>query len=267
MGGPWWQRQSPSTQHRNTEHHRAVLDSFGPVAPIYDELMKSVPYPMWVGYYLLLLSQQDVHPKTVLDVCCGTGTMCERLTAEGLQMSGIDLSAEMIAVAKAKTESKGTAIEYWCADATDFELNKTFDAALSFYDSLNNILEPDRLQNAFRCVANHLPPGGSWIFDLNTAYAFEKRFFDQQNLRANAKLRYKWEGDWDPATRLITVNMEFWHGGKELKEVHVQRAYDEDEVREMLARAGFEDVHVYNSYTLDPPRKKSDRIHFAAIRS
>lgn len=241
--------------------------SFSAVTPYYDHLMSSVPYQMWVGYYLLLLSQQDVHPRTILDVCCGTGTMCEMLLDEGFQTAGLDLSPGMIAEAKRKALVKGLPIEYWCMDASTFELNRRFDAALSFYDSLNNITQPHRLQMAFHRVAEHLPPGGSFIFDLNTAYAFDQHMFDQQSLKPDAELRYKWVGDWDPVARLITVHMKFWHKGEEFEETHVQRAYDEEAVREMLATAGFESVEAYHSYTLDPPRKKSDRIHFAALRS
>jgi len=34
----------------------------------------------------------------------------------------------------------------------------------------------------------------------------------------------------------------------------------------MLAKAGFVDIQAYNSYTLDPPRKRSDRLHYAALK-
>ncbi len=240
--------------------------SFRAVAPYYDDLMKSVPYRMWVSYYLLLLAAQDVHPKTILDVCCGTGTMCEMLTFEGFSMAGVDLSEGMIDYAKRKAAKKKLEIDYQVQDACTFELGKTFDSALSFFDSLNNITDPDRLQQAFIRVADHLDPGGSFIFDLNTAYAFEAKLFDQKQLRANAKLRYDWVGDWDPETRLITVNMQFWRGEEYFTEVHKQRAYDEDEVREMLANAGFGYVRAYHSYTLNPPRYASDRLHYAVIK-
>jgi hypothetical protein len=145
-------------------------------------------------------------------------------------------------------------------------LSRRFDAALSFFDSLNNILEPEGLLSAFQRVAEHLNPGGSWIFDLNTAYAFDADLFDQEYLRPKAKLRYKWVGDWNPETRIITVDMRFWRGDEAIHEVHRQRAYDEIEVREMLAAAGFSRVRAFHSYTLNPPRHKSDRIHYTAIR-
>ncbi|MDR3692333.1 MAG: class I SAM-dependent methyltransferase [Fimbriimonas sp.] len=241
--------------------------SFGPVAPYYDELMRFVPYRMWIGYYFLLLAQQDIHPKKILDVCCGTGTMCQMLTREGFDVSGFDLSPGMIEAAREKAASKKLAIRYEVMDAAELSMGETYDSAYSFFDSLNNILDPARLQLAFERIGAHLVPGGSFIFDLNTSVAFEERMFDQENLRSNAKLRYKWVGDWNNQTRLITVDMRFWHGGAEFRETHVQRAYEMEEIFEMLRLAGFEQVHAYHSYTLNPPRPMSDRLHYTAVRS
>ncbi|HLK14596.1 MAG TPA: class I SAM-dependent methyltransferase [Fimbriimonadaceae bacterium] len=240
--------------------------SFGAVAPYYDELMRSVPYRMWVGYYLLLLSVQDEHPKRLLDVCCGTGTVAEMLVDEGFEVSGFDISSPMIERARAKAKRRKLGIEYWVSDAAELQLNREFDAAYSFFDSLNNITEPSRLESALVRVGEHLPAGGSFIFDMNTAYSFEARMFDQQNLSRRAKLRYKWVGEWDADRRIITVSMRFWRDDQEFEEIHRQRAYDEPEVRAMLERAGFRDIRTYHSYTLDPPRRTTDRIHYTAIR-
>ena len=242
------------------------MESFGPVAPYYDELMRPVPYRMWVSYYLLLLAHQQYKPKTMLDVCCGTGTMCELLTNEGFKLSGFDISPGMIEVARAKAAKKGQDIRFEVFDAAEADMGEKYDAAFSFFDSLNNILDPERLQKAFHRVAEHLNPGGSFIFDMNTAYAFQQKMFDQSNLKPNSKLRYKWVGDWDADSRIITVDMTFWRGAEEFREVHRQRAYAEEEVRAMLAKAGFEEVRAFQSYTLNPPRFTSDRFHFTAIR-
>jgi ubiquinone/menaquinone biosynthesis C-methylase UbiE len=240
------------------------VQSFVHVAPYYDELMKAVPYRMWVSYYLLLLAHQRVHPKNILDVCCGTGNMCELLQREGFKMAGFDLSPGMIAEAKEKARRKKLDIEYTVADASEFDLGKKFDGALSFFDSLNNILESDRLQSAFDRVAAHLIPGGSWIFDLNTAYAFETDLFDQEYLRTNANLRYKWKGVYAPDLKIIEVDMKFWYRDQEFHELHRQRAYEDAVVREMLDKSGFINVKTFHSYTLNPPREKSDRIHYMA---
>ncbi len=236
------------------------------MASFYDKLMSAVPYRMWVSYYLLLLAQQDAHPKRILEVCCGTGSMCELLHEEGFHMAGFDLSAPMIEQAKFKAKKRGVDIRYEVADAAEFDMGETYDAAFSFFDSLNYIIEPHRLQSAFHRVAAHLPVGASWIFDLNTEFAFEHEMFDQENLKKTADVRYKWHGEWDPESRLIHVQMKFWHAGKEVEETHVQRAHPDDEVREMLRVAGFGEIRCYHSYTLNPQRYASDRVHYTCIK-
>lgn len=243
------------------------MNSFGPVAAHYDRLMDNIPYRMWTSYLLLLFAVQEVKPRKLLDVCCGTGSMAELLSDEGFSVSGFDLSEGMIESAREKNRHRVLAgkapIRYEVADAATVDMGETYEAAYSFFDSLNYITEPEDLQAALIRVSEHLEPGASFIFDLNTAYAFEEQMFDQQNLRKTAPVRYRWRGDWDAVTRLIHVHMKFWVGDDIFEEVHVQRAYEDDEIRAMLKRAGFEKVKCYHSYTLEKPRATSDRVHYA----
>lgn len=241
------------------------MASFGPIAPHYDLLMANVPYDMWSGYYRLLLTQHELYPETLLDVCCGTGTIAELLTEDGYEVTGFDLSEPMIAEARRKARAQGLEIEYAVADATNVDLGRTFDGAYSFFDSLNYITTLAGLRDAIARVTKHLNPGGSFIFDVNTAYAFEQRMFDQEDQRRRALIKYSWAGDYDPISRMIEVRMKFERAGSEFEELHVQRAHSDEEIREALRSAGFGLVKAYDSYTLDRPRKNSDRVHYVAI--
>lgn len=226
--------------------------------------MAQVPYAMWADYYELLLLRQGVEPVEILDVCCGTGTVAELLAEKGFKVTGFDLSAPMIESATAKEEQQQLGIRYFVADAAEFDAGQTFDGAFSFFDSLNYITDPERLRMALHRVAAHLRPGGSFIFDLNTAYAFEADLFTQKEKRKNAAIRYDWVGHYDRATKIIRVDMTFWKGDEELHETHVQRAYGDEEIRDYLAEAGFIEVEAFHSYSLDRPRPKSDRVHYCA---
>lgn len=98
---------------------------------------------------------------TVLDVGCGTGSLCLRLAPSGAQVHGLDLSDEMIRIARSKAES---------AENVHFHVgpfDATFDAfgpgsldGLFAYSLLH--LVPDRtaaLQRAFEL----LRPGGYFV--------------------------------------------------------------------------------------------------------
>lgn len=226
--------------------------------------MAQIPYDMWAGYYRLLLAGMDHDPDRLLDACCGTGAVAEILSQSGYEVTGFDLSAEMIAVAKDKAARLGSPVKYVVADAATLDLGETFEGAYSFFDSLNYITDAAACESAIHRIAAHLEPGGTFIFDLNTAYAFEQKMFDQQDMRKKAAIRYEWKGDYDPESRIIRVDMQFWKGTEQFSEVHVQRAHSHQEVEGWLVSAGFARIAVFESYTLDPPGPKSDRVHYVA---
>lgn len=243
-----------------------MSESFGVIASFYDEIMRDVPYDMWLEYYRLLLARSDHRARNLLDVCCGTGNVAELLTKAGFRVTGFDLSERMIAKATQKAMDQGLDIRYHTLDATSFELGETFDAAYSFFDSLNYITDANAVAAAIHQVGKHVKKGGSFIFDLNTAYAFEEKMFDQRDRRKSSPVTYQWKGDYDPATLMISVHMKFWKDGQEFTETHVQRAHPREEITAALAEAGFSQIEVFNSYTLDPPNPRSDRVHYVAIK-
>lgn len=243
----------------------AEESAFSRIAPWYEALMSSVPYDMWVSYLRLVWSALDLRPESVLDVCCGTGAMCRMLAKDGIRMAGVDLSAPMIREAVRRANQEGIAVSYTVADAAEMDLGEKFDAAYSFFDSLNYITDPNRLAQAFERIAAHLHAGGAFLFDLNTAYAFEMGMFDQKDLRRSAPVRYVWKSEWNPRSRLCTVRMEFEANGERFREVHVQRAHSEEEIQAYLLAAGFRQVRIFDAYTLNPPRRESDRIHVLAV--
>jgi SAM-dependent methyltransferase len=247
-------------------------ESFKLVAAHYDHLMRDVPYKAWVRYLHELLAARRHAPKRVLDLACGTGTVSELLHREGFDVTGVDLSADMISEARRKAAKRGLAIAYHVQDAAELDLPPPpFDLCVSLFDSLNYMLEPARLAEAIRRVHEHLRPGGLFIFDINSAYALENNFFEQSNVTTNDRLRYVWRSEYDAPTRLCTVSMRFFVRGprgvdEEFRETHVQFAYTETELRAMLQDAGFTSVETFQAYTRRPTRPTTDRIFFVAER-
>jgi SAM-dependent methyltransferase len=241
------------------------MDAFTKIAPYYEHLMQGVPYSMWLSYLRLIWTKLEVEPKSVLEVACGTGKLCRMLAAEGIRVTGVDASAAMIEVAKSIAIERKLEIAFHVQDAAELDLDEDFDAAISFFDSLNNILDLERFRSALASVCKSLYPGAPFLFDLNTAYAFEKNMFDQSNMKRSEELRYNWVGSWNAKSRTCTIEMDFWKGNEHFHETHVQRAYSDDEVRQAMSDAGFIRVQQYDAYTLNPPKKTSDRIHVIGI--
>ncbi|MFN7172653.1 MAG: class I SAM-dependent DNA methyltransferase [Fimbriimonadaceae bacterium] len=236
------------------------MSDFEAIAPFYDELMGSIPYDAWAEYFLELCAKAGSKPKSVLEIGCGTGKLAEKLISLGLAVDGVDPSAGMCKQAQINLKQHGSMVV--TASAAEFELKGRYDAALSFFDSLNNILDPEEFRASIANVASHLNPGGVFIFDLNTEYAFKKKLWDQHDHSKKSRVRYDWTSEYDPGTKLVEIHMHFWVDGEKVRALHTQRAYSRPEVENAIHAAGFKFCEVFHSDTLCPPRKTSDRLHY-----
>lgn len=105
----------------------------------------------------------------ILDLCCGSGHISRRLTDRGFNVTGVDVSEALIALARSHAPSAAFEV----ADARDFRLPKEFHGAISLNDSLNHLLTIEQLQSAFVNVSNCLVSGGVFLFDLNLAHKYQ----------------------------------------------------------------------------------------------
>jgi len=241
---------------------RGPSDAFTQVAPIYDQLMSNVPYQQWVDYVEALLLARDARPAVALDLACGTGQVGAELRRRGYRVVGVDLSAGMV-----RTAHRLGRLPAAVQDAAQLGLRAgAFDLVVCLYDSLNYILEPERLGAAFAGVRHCLRPGGYFIFDLNTIRALRIGLFNQSNLRGREELQYEWRAAWDADHRICTVRMWFRHQERtsavEFEEVHCQRGYTEEEVVHLLREAGLRVDAVYNAYTFRRVNRWSTRAFY-----
>ena len=241
---------------------------FTEIAQHYDRLMSNVPYRLWVDYLRKILDRLGAKPKSVLDVACGTGNVAEEIYDRGYDVVGIDSQPEMIEIARRKAAESSRLIEYDVQDMTNLSVDRQFDLAVSLFDSFNYVTNPDDLARAMARIFERLVPGGLLIFDVNTEYALAHHFFDQCSLERYP--RYAWTSYYDRRTRICRVEMAFEvleNGGKrQFTEVHLQRAYSTEGLRQMLEGAGFEVVDVFQAYTFKKPTRRSDRVFFVARR-
>jgi SAM-dependent methyltransferase len=203
----------------------------------------------------------------LLDLCCGSGRVAERLVGDGYRVTGLDGSGELLAIARARVAGA----DFVHADARAFEL-AGFDGALSLSDSLNHVLAIADLERVFKNVFAALVPGGWFFFDLNLAYKYASTwagtlaFVDDDQVcvaRASA----------DVAARLARFDATIFErrsseaAGADWRRADVglrQTWYAEADVAAALAAAGFSDTAIDHSQPDAPER--SDKAFFLARR-
>lgn len=238
---------------------------YGEFADVYDLFMDNVDYPAWSRYLVGLLKKYGISDGLILDLGCGTGTMTELLADAGYDMIGVDSSVDMLQEALKKRDASGHDILYLEQDMRSFELYGTVRAVVSVCDCLNYMTEPEDLLAVFRLVNNYLDPGGMFIFDLNTVHKYEE--IGEQTIAENRdEGSFIWENLYDPEQRLneyiLTLFLREGKSGlyRKEEEIHVQRAYTLEEIKDMLHQAGMDYLGAFAAYTDHAPEKTSDRI-------
>jgi SAM-dependent methyltransferase len=232
----------------------------------YDRLMKDVDYSRWADYIEELFRLHSLKPSLVLDLGCGTGSFCLEMAGKGYDMLGIDLSADMLACAKAKSVEKGRDILFLNQDMTGFELYGTVDAIVCLIDSMNYITYKNDLKRLFKLVRNYLNPGGLFIFDINSEYKFEKVLGSNVYHRVEEDVAYIWQNSYDRSRRLcrfdLTVFVGRGHSCSRFDEVHHERAYSTAELEGLVRDSGLRLCSVLGEFSVKKPGKKCERIFF-----
>lgn len=116
-----------------------------------------------VEFLKKLIEENAPDAASLLEMACGTGTLIEGL-AQKYQVSGFDLSPEMVDIAKKKLPNTDIRV----ADMADFDFGKSFDIVLCIYDSINHLQNWGQWCATFVNASKHLNAGGLFIFDFNT---------------------------------------------------------------------------------------------------
>lgn len=86
------------------------MDAYTTFAQVYDLFMDNVPYEEWSEYLLAVLKEYGIHSGVICDLGCGTGKMTRLLAQAGYDMIGVDLSEDMLAIAKPNRMKMGYSI-------------------------------------------------------------------------------------------------------------------------------------------------------------
>ena len=213
---------------------------FTSLASIYDEIMQDVPYAAWVDFALREAALRGWSGGRVLELGCGTGNATRLLEERGLEVVAVDASPEMLAVARGKL----TRAVLVAGDMRDVDLRGRFTLALGVFDVVNNLLADDDLPRVAARVLGQLTPGGVWAFDANTSAGLEALWDGEAVEGWAGEVHYRWRHAWDPVARLATVDAWCQGPAGAFREEHRERPYDPDELRGLLADAGFARVDV-----------------------
>lgn len=213
-------------------------------ASVYDYLMSDTPYDQWYVNLKEILQSYGHTGKDVLDLACGTGEMSNRLAKDGYKVLGVDLSPEMLETAQQKAYENNLKVHYIHQDMTCLELFHTYDLIVSYCDGFNYIRTEDALEQVFQRVHQYLKPGGLFVFDMSSYYKLSQVLGENVIAETSEDVAFIWENYFDEQTHLLEFDLTIFEREdnhyKRTEEVHVQKAYTQDQIMKLLHQTGFE---------------------------
>lgn len=101
----------------------------------------------------------------LLDLACGTGRMALRMAELGYQVTGVDITPEMIAWARQKAAQQNLSIEWMLADARTFHLSGQFSLIYMLENVFQFFLTREDQEAMLARVREHLLPEGCFLFE------------------------------------------------------------------------------------------------------
>jgi len=234
------------------------------LAPIYDRLMYHVEYDEWVSLIGRIISKfSSVKSPAIYEIGGGTGLLGQRLVAEGYSYQGSDFSFQMCQEAK----SKG--LPFFCADGRSLPLKQKFDLVIFLYDGINYLLTLEEYASLFSQVANILPKGGLFLFDITTETNSISHFIDYLDFEDYGDYSFVRRSYYDDTKTtqyneftIFKLDQKKPPLYQKYKEHHEQKVFPVKLLEETIPRSHFHIVGIYDGYTFRKYSSRSERIHF-----
>ena len=210
----------------------------------------------------------------ILELACGSGRALLPLAQEGYEVTGVDSSAAMLAIARTQIEaaSLGARCTLEWQNIITLHLEQKFRMAFIALGSFAHITMRKEQIQALKAIHAHLSPGGTFIIDISNADA--RYLEDLGGHMLHQATRERDDGTFlthfvSPATATDRHLLELTHFYEEHRQggpVHRTTVtthlylFERNEMELLLERAGFAVKDVYGDYDLSPYQLESPRM-------
>ncbi len=212
----------------------------------------------------------------LLDLACGTGRMALRMANLGYQVTGVDITPEMIEWARQKAAKQGAAIDWVVADARTFQLQKRFPFIYMLENVFQFFLTRADQEAMLARVREHLLPEGCFLFETRNPnprnlligrHPEGERF----TLPDGGQLLTAAEQYYDPMTQIqhYTRRLTYLYSNGQRKEktFHTALRYVfPQEMEALLYYNGFQIHTCYGSWQQDPLTADSPSMIYVCQR-
>jgi SAM-dependent methyltransferase len=196
----------------------------------------------------------------VLDLCCGWGRHTIRLAQRGYRMTGLDLSAYHIELARSAAREAGINVAWIEGDMRRIPcLDATFGAVINLFTAFGYFDEAEN-QQVLEEVSRVLAPGGRFLLDLinrdRLMSVFRETDWNEEDGRLVLERRC-----WDDRTGRIHVEWTIVdRDGERRNHTHDERIYTLQELELRLSLAGLRVHDAFGDFDGSDLQRHSRRL-------
>lgn len=241
------------------------MDCYKEFAHIYDKLLYGdIDYKAWSNKIIDICNELKINRNSYLDLACGTGNMTKEIGKLFNNIWAVDMSSEMLSEAEAKLRNEKMKAKFVCQNICSLKLNTKFDLVTCILDSTNYILELENLKQYLLGVYNHLMDGGVFIFDINSYYKLTNVLGNNLFNYDDDNIVYIWENVLEK--NIVNMYLTFFIKDGEVyrrfDEHHIERAYKEETIDELLLELGYKIIKKLDNYGYDSINENTERIAY-----
>ncbi|HUG94166.1 MAG TPA: class I SAM-dependent methyltransferase [Planctomycetaceae bacterium] len=181
----------------------------------------------------------------VLDLACGPGRHSVPLAEQGFAVTAVDRNAWLLERARAHAAAAGVTVEWVQSDMRQFVRPESYDLALNLFTSFGYFDDPRENELVLDNVRTSLRPGGCFVLDVIgkeiLARNFQPTHSDEIPGAGIVVQRRRILDDWSR----IEVDWLHLHQDRVRAFQFRHWLYSGQELKTMLAAAGFADVRTY----------------------
>ncbi|MCK5684127.1 class I SAM-dependent methyltransferase [bacterium] len=240
------------------------MSSYDHFSKYYDSLMGSTSYNYWKNIVHSYCSHNYIFPPDqVLEIGTGTGNLLYPLAKIGYNVTGIDLSHQMLKIAAGKSPSEAPLVR--CRMENLCFKKGIFSCAVAFFEVLNYISDLDKLESFFSnlrsCLKKDFLIFADFITEKKITTFFSEGTFSH---RISKDILTVWECNYDPSVKRAEITTTFIDETKSViirsVEKHYKYIFSPMELENLFLKLDFEITDVLESFTYKSPNKNTERI-------
>lgn len=172
----------------------------------------------------------------VLDMACGTGRHSILFAKKGFDVTAVDLSNNMLSVARQKANAEKLNINFIRSDLRHFTSSSKFNLILNLFTSFGYFETDEENLAVLKLAFDYLESSGYFILDFFNVHYLEQNLVRESVDRIdNGEIIQRRKIEGNRIVKEIIIN----NNGHSKNFLESVRMYDSDELRNMLTSIGF----------------------------